>query len=236
MTTPTTTAPRWACSTAATSGSKRASQTRRALGRPSARCTRTGRRPPSPPPWPMQARASGAAASAARRPRRPPSGTGLRRSGPHTIPRPMRRAILVLALAVPVALVLVPSLDAAPHSAAKAKAFTGQFTSRITDQGNEQGQSVSGVVARGTFSAKLGPAAAILARLAEAATGVPYPQLAKGGSFVARYSIDGNGDATGLFVAKFKSKGLGSACLSYQTKPGTFVPGNSFVPVSGSFK
>jgi hypothetical protein len=148
----------------------------------------------------------------------------------------MRRAILVLALAVPVALVVVPSLDAAPHSAANAKAFTGQFTSRITDQGKEQGQSVSGVVARGTFSAKLGPAAAILARLAEAATGVPYPQLAKGGSFVARYSIDGNGDATGLFVAKFKSRGLGSECISYKTKPGAFVPGNSFVPVSGSFR
>jgi hypothetical protein len=147
----------------------------------------------------------------------------------------MRRAILVLALAAPVALVVVPSLDAAPHSAAKAKAFSGQFTSRITDQGKEQGQSVTGVVARGTFSAKLGPAAAILARLAEAATGVPYPQLAKGGSFVARYSVDGNGRATGLFVAKFKSKGLGSECISYKTKPGTFVPGNSFVPVSGSF-
>lgn len=150
----------------------------------------------------------------------------------------MRRAIvlLVLASAAVLAFVVVPSLGAAPHSAAKAKAFTGQFTSRITDQGKEQGQSVSGVVASGTFSAKLGPAAAILARLAEAATGIPYPQLAKGGSYVARYSVDGSGDATGLFVAKFKSKGLGSACLSYKTKPGAFVPGNSFVPVSGTFK
>lgn len=151
----------------------------------------------------------------------------------------MRRAIFACLSLSTVALVLVlaPDLGAAPAShASRARAFTGQFSSRITNEGTTKGNAVSGVVARGTFSAKLSPAAAIVARLLGAATGVPYTQLAKGGSFVARYSVDGNGTGTGLFMAKFRAKGLGSECFSYKAKPGKFMPGDSFVPVSGSFK
>lgn len=122
------------------------------------------------------------------------------------------------------------------ESKSSGKPFTGQFTSQISNQGTMHGDAVSGVVARGTFSAKLSPAAAIVARLVTAVTGVPYAQLAKGGSFVAHYSVDGNGTATGLFEAKFKARGLGTACFSYRSVPGTFAPGDSFVPVSGSFK
>jgi hypothetical protein len=152
----------------------------------------------------------------------------------------MRRWVwsgVVLSIALVVGFVVVPSLGATPAAhVSKARAFSGRFTSQITNQGTTRGDSVSGVVARGTFSARLSPAAAMVARLVGAVTGVPYAQLAKGGSFVARYSIDGSGTATGLFVAKLKSKGLGSECFSFKTKQGQFQPGDSFVPVSGTFK
>jgi hypothetical protein len=151
--------------------------------------------------------------------------------------RRLRWPALVLTVAAVLALVLVPALGAAPspHSA-KARPFTGQFTSQISNEGTMHGDAVSGVVARGTFSAKLSPAAAIAARLVGAVTGVPYAELAKGGSFVAHYSVDANGTATGLFAAKFKSHGLGTACFSYRSVSGKFAPGDSFVPVSGRFK
>jgi hypothetical protein len=93
-----------------------------------------------------------------------------------------------------------------------------------------------GIRGHGTFSAKLSGGAALDAAVISLATGVPVTKIVKGGSYKQQWSLLGNNDDQGIIVASFKTHGLGTVCISYLTKHGHFVLGDSFVPASGSFK
>ena len=128
------------------------------------------------------------------------------------------------------------ALAAAGQGAAVAKPFTAHVSYVETNHGRQQGQATLGIVGHGAFSGKLGAHAALAAALISLATGVPVSKVARGGTYVVSRQIAGSGAGTGLVVAKFKSPGLGSICLAYSFTPGKYVPGASFVPVSGTFR
>lgn len=130
------------------------------------------------------------------------------------------------------AAVLTVSAVAAPQHK---RAYTASVSYTETNHGTDSGGATSGIKGNGKFSAKLGPAASIAARVIGAATGVPLAKIAKGGSYTLRRDIDAKGKVTGIIVLKLKAAGLGTACLSYTEKPGKFN-GGSFVPMSGTLK
>jgi hypothetical protein len=105
-----------------------------------------------------------------------------------------------------------------------------------TDPGRQRGQVTVAIEGHGTFSAKLDRGASLDAALIALATGVPVNKIAQGGSYVVSRQIAGNGDVTGMAVAKFRAHGLGSVCLGYVEKPGRYVQAIGFLPMSGSFK
>ena len=143
----------------------------------------------------------------------------------------MGRVLVLLAL-IAAALVVAAAVAAPKHKNAYTASYTYTETSHGTDSSSG---ATSGIKGNGKFSAKLGPAAAVAARVISAATGVPLAKIAKGGTYKVRRDIDANGKVTGLVVVKFKDSGLGSACLSITAKPGRFN-GGSFVPMSGTIK
>jgi hypothetical protein len=114
-------------------------------------------------------------------------------------------------------------------------AYTTALTYTETNHGTDSGGATRGIKGHGTFRAKLGPAAAVGARVIGAATGVPLAKIAQGGSYKLARDIDANGKGSGILVVKFKASGLGSACLSFVAKPGQFN-GGGFVPMSGTLK
>jgi hypothetical protein len=121
------------------------------------------------------------------------------------------------------------------HLAAAGKPFSAKLSYNETNHGMAKGQSTIGIQGKGTFSAKLSPHAALEAALMALATGVPVSKIAKGGSYTVQRNIAASGKVTGLAVLKFTLHSLGTVCISYTATPGRFVPGSSFVPVSGSF-
>jgi hypothetical protein len=127
------------------------------------------------------------------------------------------------------------SAAAAPQHAKDATAprpFAGKLTYTETDGGTTQGNAQLAVVGHGAFSGTLRGRALMAAALARLVTGVPVTQIARGGTWVARYDIDGGNTYRGLVVTRFKSPGLGSLCLSGTTVHGKFTSG--FIPASGS--
>jgi hypothetical protein len=144
----------------------------------------------------------------------------------------MRRALAMLALVAAVVAMTVSAGARKPHS----RAYTASIGYTETNHGRDGSDgSVKGIEVKGKFSAKFGPGAAIAARVIGAATGVPFADIAKGGTYRARRDIDKNGKVTALLVARFKAPGLGTACLSLVAKPGKFN-GGSFIPTSGTLK
>ncbi len=126
---------------------------------------------------------------------------------------------------------------ATPHAhAASQKPYTAKLSYNETNSGRQQGQATVGIVGHGTFSAKLSPAGAFDAALIAVATDAPISKIAQGGTYVVQRQIAGDGDVTGLAVTRFKARGLGTACVSYTEKPGRFVIGMSFVPMTGAIK
>jgi hypothetical protein len=142
----------------------------------------------------------------------------------------MRRVLVLLALIL-IAVLAVSAGAASKHTSA----YTGSYSYTETNHGTDSGGATKGITGTGKYAAKLGPAAAIAARVVGAATGVPLAKIAKGGSYKVRRDIASNGKVTGLVVVKFKESGLGSACLSITAKQGKFN-GGSFVPLSGTIK
>lgn len=116
------------------------------------------------------------------------------------------------------------------------RGFSSSITYNETNEGTDSGYVLVGVAGRGTFSGRLRSVSAVAAHVAEAIKGVPYTALAKGGTFAIRYDIDSKNDYLGTMVAKFSSPGLGSVCLTYSLKHGTFKPGDHFIPAAGSVK
>lgn len=83
--------------------------------------------------------------------------------------------------------------------------------------------------AKGHFSIKLSAATRDLAAMLAAVTGVPYPEIAKGGTYLAKVTEGG-----GLAVVKFSDHALGTACVKYSAKAGTYDPSLGYLKVTGS--
>jgi hypothetical protein len=152
----------------------------------------------------------------------------------------MRRARLSLLLLAPMAVVVVVGLSGAAGArrarVASGKQFTAKLSYTETNHGRSKGSTTVGIQGRGSFSVKLGAHAALEAAFIAVMTGVPVTKIAAGGSYTVQRDIAGSGVVTGLAVAKFKAPGLGVVCVSYTEKSGKFMPGSSFVPMSGAFK
>ncbi len=87
--------------------------------------------------------------------------------------------------------------------------------------------------AKGSFSAKLGPVAHVVAALMSAITGVPYTQIAKGGTFTAKDVASGKGR---LAVVKFADHALGTACVQWSGSAGPYDPSKGYLVAKGSMK
>jgi len=87
--------------------------------------------------------------------------------------------------------------------------------------------------ARGSFSAKLGSAAHVVAALMSAVTGVPYTHIAKGGTFIAKDVASGKGR---LAVVKFSDHALGTACVQWSGTSGPYDPTKGYLVATGSMK
>src|SRR5690348_11848223 len=87
------------------------------------------------------------------------------------------------------------------------------------------------VGAKGHFSAKLSAGARDVAAVLAAVTGVPYPKIAKGGTYVAKVT-----DGGGLAVVKFSDHALGTACVKYSAKAGKYDPSLGYLKATGSMK
>jgi hypothetical protein len=83
--------------------------------------------------------------------------------------------------------------------------------------------------AKGHFSAKLSAGARDIAAVLAAVTGVPYPEIAKGGTYVAKVTNGG-----GRAVIKFSNHALGTACVKYSAKAGKYNPSLGYLKVTGS--
>jgi len=115
-----------------------------------------------------------------------------------------------------------------------ANGVSGKVTFREINEGKEQGDQYIGVSGKGTFSGTIRGVSSVAAYVAAKVTGVPYRALAKGGTYAALYDIDAQNNYKGTVVAKFAAPGLGSVCLGLTVKHGSFKPGMSFIPASGS--
>jgi hypothetical protein len=112
---------------------------------------------------------------------------------------------------------------------------SGTVSYTVPDEGQSVGKTTTGVVGRGTVSGKLTLDARIAASLLGAVKGIPLTRIASGGSYVARYDVDANGNHRGLLVMTFKP-GIGSLCVNFAVTYGKFVPGKTdYVPSTGTF-
>jgi hypothetical protein len=147
-----------------------------------------------------------------------------------------RPPVFVLAIfAAGVALALSGGASAQHARSASKSGYTAKLAYQETNQGSSSGGGTKGIVGKGTFSAKLGPVAAIAARVFAAVTGVPLNKIAIGGSYALKRDIGSDGKVKGTVFVKFKAKGLGTLCVTFTAKPGAFS-GGSFVPMSGTLK
>ena len=152
--------------------------------------------------------------------------------------RRVRLGLLLALVAVAVGAAVQLASGAPAHRAHRASAqkkYGAKVTYVETNHGRTVGGANVGIQGHGTFSATLGTRAALEAAIIAAATGIPVTKIAQGGSYTVLRSIAANGHIAGTVVATFKARGLGTLCASYTAKPGKFVPGDSFVPVSGTF-
>ena len=101
----------------------------------------------------------------------------------------MRRFVPVVAALF----ALIWALPAASRPHAAASKASKAYTAHATYTQTKAGPSDIGVEGKGSFSAKLGPAARLAAAVAHMATGVPYADLAKGGTFKSRINYEHRG-------------------------------------------
>jgi hypothetical protein len=123
---------------------------------------------------------------------------------------------------------------AARATTARIRAYSAAVTYLETRHGHLQGAARLGIQGHGTFSLALSPLTRTQVSLLAAASGVPLLRIARGGTYTVARQIDGDGTITGTAVAKFAATSLGTVCVSYTESPGVFVPGMSFIPMSGS--
>lgn len=146
----------------------------------------------------------------------------------------VRLGVLLALVAIAAGAVVQLASGATAHRASAAKKYGAKLTYVETNHGRTVGAANLGIQGHGTFSATLSPRAAIEAAIVAAATGLPVTKIAQGGAYTVQRSIAASGRITGTIVATFKAGGLGTVCASYIEKPGKFVPGDSFIPMSGT--
>ncbi len=127
--------------------------------------------------------------------------------------------------AIALVLVLTGAFSAQAQNIAKPASATSHtgFTVKVvnTNFGSDG--------AKGHFSAKLSAGARAAAAVLAAVTGVPYPEIAKGGTYVAKVTDGGS-----LAVVKFSDHALGIACVKYRAKAGKYNPSLGYLKVTGS--
>jgi hypothetical protein len=111
--------------------------------------------------------------------------------------------------------------------------FAGTVTYKTTSNGHSHGGGTAGIDGHGAFSAKLGTAARAEAVLLSLATGVPFTGIARGGTYTAQ-SAETNAANTGIVVAKFRERALGTACLQYVAHSGKFNMNGGYIPYGGT--
>jgi hypothetical protein len=148
----------------------------------------------------------------------------------------MRLARLSLLAIVPILVIVIVSSSgsAGAKKAASGKAYSAKISYVETNHGTDHKGATTGIEGHGAGSGHLGAAAAVISAFVSLATGVPLNKIAQGGTYKLRHDISAKGVATGLVVVKFKVHGLGTVCAKYTERLGKYVPGKSFVPMSGT--
>jgi hypothetical protein len=155
--------------------------------------------------------------------------------------RPANRVRLLVSVTAVLAVIAVAALSASAGArratAGSASKFGASLTYKETNRGRQQGAATIGIQGTGSFSAKLGARAALEAAVISLVTGVPATKIAQGGTYTVQRDIAASGDVSGLAVARFKAKGLGTVCVSYTEKAGKFVPSTGTArPMSAACK
>ena len=114
--------------------------------------------------------------------------------------------------------------------------ISGSVTYKSLSDGKTVGRQSLGVVGEGNISGKLSFDAKLAALVVGAAKGVPLTAVAKGGTYVTRYDVAADGEYKGLLVIKFASSGVGTLCLTFDTRYGKFTPGKDYVPSTSTFR
>lgn len=140
----------------------------------------------------------------------------------------LRIAGLAIMLAVALGLLAGHVLQAqakptASVSASSRKAFTVRVVNH--DFGSDG--------AKGSFSAKLSTSAHLVAAVMSMVTGVPYAQIARGGTFIAK---DASSSQAGVAVVTFADRALGKACVQWTGHAGPYDPSKGYLAVGGSLK
>ena len=138
--------------------------------------------------------------------------------------------IRIAGLTLLVLIALAVAATSALRAQAKPRAPAGSGKAFSVNIVNHDFGSVG---AKGSFSAKLGPAAHVVAALMSVVTGVPYAQIAKGGTFIAKDVASGKGR---LAVVKFTDHALGTACVQWSGSSGAYDPSKGYLVVKGSMK
>jgi hypothetical protein len=145
----------------------------------------------------------------------------------------------VIAAVAAGAAVSIGALGASAQPVARAskskKAYSTTVSYTSTTNGRQSGNSTVDIQGHGTFSAKLGSGAKLVAAIVSAATGVPVSKVAEGGTYKVR-SADVSDGGNGVLVAHFKAHGLGTACLTYTAKGAPYNPSLGYVVASGTLK
>lgn len=132
------------------------------------------------------------------------------------------------------ALLVIIALAVAATSALRAQAKpTAAIASRKAVSVNIVNHDFGAEGAKGKFSAKLSPAAHVVAALMSAVTGVPYTQIARGGTFIAKDVPSGKGR---LALVKFADHALGTACVQWNGSAGPYDPSKGYLVATGSMK
>jgi hypothetical protein len=131
---------------------------------------------------------------------------------------------LVLLLSV----ALIVTAATALRAGAKVTASAGASKAFSVDIVNHDFGSVG---AKGSFSVKLGPAAHVVAALMSAVNGLPYTQIAEGGTFVAKDTASGKGR---LAVVKFADHALGTICVQWSATAGPYDSSKGYLVAKGS--
>lgn len=138
--------------------------------------------------------------------------------------------IRIAGLASVVAVALAAPAGTALSAPAKSTAASGSHKAfRVSIVNHNFGSDG----AKGSFSAKLSPAAHLVAAVMSAVTGVPYTQIVKGGTFIAKDVASGRGR---LAVVKFTDHALGTACVQWSGTSGPYDPSKGYLVATGSMK